>query len=52
MPLPLNGTEVELVGDSDGATRAQRRLTVHSGLPGLDLKIGTFQNVETEESAC
>ena len=43
MPLPLNGTEVELVGDPDGTTRAQRRLTVHSGLPGLDLEIITFE---------
>ena len=43
MPLPLDGTEVELVGDPDGATRAQRRLTVHSRLPGLDLKSSTFQ---------
>ena len=39
VPFPLNSTEVELVGDPYCAASAQRRLTVNSGLPGLDLKI-------------
>ena len=43
VPLPLDGTEVELVRDPDCAAGAQRRLTVHSRLPGLDLKISHFK---------
>ena len=52
MPLPLDGTEVELVGDPDGATRAQRRLTVHSRLPGLDLEIRKIQTRRLVKIVC
>ena len=45
VPFPFYSTEVELVGDSDCAASAQWRLTVNSGLTGLDLEIITLWRV-------